>query len=224
MTLTKMMHHRLMLGGLVVFLSTGTACWAAGAARGSGAGDDSAPEGAGGGIANTSRQVRVPPARPKVELPLKVGQRAPDFSLRDRQSNLVRLSDYACGPGAPAWKKKRQVLIDFFRTDCEPCRRELPQVIEFQRRHQGRVQVLMIALLEEEDGTGKLDRFLAANPLPFPVLVDAYETVAKKYIASGESVTLPAIFFIDENSVVRANFVGLEKDLEASLSKVLAGK
>ncbi|RME26650.1 MAG: hypothetical protein D6806_05880 [Deltaproteobacteria bacterium] len=158
-----------------------------------------------------------------VELPVKVGQRAPAFALRDREGNLVRLGDFV-GPSHSGRKGARGLLIDFFRTDCEPCRRELPEVVKFYRENSARVQVLMVALLEEEDGEQKLARFLEQHKLPFPVLVDMYETVAKKYVASGESVTLPAIFYIDPAGTIRTVMLGLKKDLASSLSGFLAEK
>ncbi|HOX44266.1 MAG TPA: TlpA disulfide reductase family protein [Myxococcota bacterium] len=160
-----------------------------------------------------------PPAAPKV----KVGDDAPDFFLRDLEGNMIRLSDYAFkGPENPR-RLKRKVLLDFFRTDCKPCMKELPQVVEFHQNHKDRVQVVLVALLEEEDGRNKLDRWLSANKLPFPVLVDAYENVAKKYIVQGDTVQLPSMFLIDENATVRARLVGLQDNLENELKSALAG-
>jgi peroxiredoxin len=159
------------------------------------------------------------PAAPKV----KVGDEAPDFFLRDLEGNMIRLSDFAFkGPENPR-RKKRMVLLDFFRTDCAPCMKELPQVIEFHHKHKDRVQVILVALLEEEDGRAKLDRWLKAHKLPFPVLVDAYENVAKKYIVDGDTVSLPSIFLIDGGAIVRSRLVGLKDALEAELRPALEG-
>ena len=160
------------------------------------------------------------PGKPKV----KVGDQAPDFSLRDLESNLVRLSDMAYQGEEKSWKKKTRVMLDFFRTDCEPCMKELPQVIEYHKKHKAKVQVMLVALLESEEGREKLDKFLKKNKVPFPVLVDAYETVAKKYIMDGETCTLPSIFFINKEGIVLARFVGLKRDLESSLKKALHRK
>ncbi|MBN2496396.1 MAG: TlpA family protein disulfide reductase [Deltaproteobacteria bacterium] len=152
---------------------------------------------------------------------LKVGDKAPDFMLRDREGNMHRLSDVAFKGKETSYRKKKKVLIDFFRTDCKPCMQELPEIIKFHGKHKDKVQVLMIALLEEKGGRDKLNNWLKANKLPFPVLVDAYETVAKKYIVDGETLSLPSIFFIDENGIVRAQLVGLKKDLETELGGAL---
>jgi peroxiredoxin len=163
-------------------------------------------------------------AAPVLKPKINVGEKAPDFSLRDRDGNLVRLSDFVY-PGKEHPRKKRiRLLLDFFSTDCKACKAELPQVIAYQNKYQQEVRVLMIAIPESEDGQAKLDQFLAQNPVPFPVLVDGYEAVAKKYIANGSSMTLPSIFLINKYGRVRALFMGLEKDLEASLQAALAQK
>ncbi len=154
----------------------------------------------------------------QAKLRLKVGDAAPDFSLRDMQNNMIRLSEYLpVIRGAKKSKNNKPVLIDFFRTDCEPCKKELPQIVRFHEKYKDEFQVLVVALLEEEGGRDKLEKFFSENKVPFPVLVDAYETVAKNYIAAGESVTLPAIFLIGKSGRVKKAQAGLEKDLEAWL-------
>ena len=100
--------------------------------------------------------------------------------------------------------------------------KEVPEVIKFHYKHKEKVQVLMIALLEDENGRARLNQWLKANKLPFPVLVDAYESAAKKYIFKGETVSLPSIFLIDENGLVRAKLEGLQENLELELKNALA--
>lgn len=150
----------------------------------------------------------------------KPGDMAPDFSLRDREGNLVRVSDRAYPGKAQPRKPKQAVLLDFFATDCKACREELPQVIELARQRKD-IQVLMVAIPEAEEGEKKLDAFLKEHPLPFPVLVDSYQTVARKYVASRDSITLPALFLIGKSGRIRAVWMGLEKDLLSQMQKVL---
>jgi len=163
----------------------------------------------------------VPAAQAGGDADVQIGKKAPDFFLRDLEGVMHRLSDLAFPGKETNWRKKRMVLIDFFRTDCKPCMKELPEVLAFHEKHKAKVQVLMIALLEEENGRVKLDQWLKVQKLPFPVLVDAYETVAKKYIVKGETVSLPSIFLIDENGIVRAKLEGLKADLEKELASAL---
>ncbi|MBM4372560.1 MAG: TlpA family protein disulfide reductase [Deltaproteobacteria bacterium] len=146
------------------------------------------------------------------------GDPAPDFGLRDRERRLVRLSDHAYpGPERPG-KPRRAVLLDFFRTDCAPCRRELPLVVAWHEAHRDETQVFLVALLEPEDGAAKLDAFLRENPVPFPVLLDPYEVAAKLYITEGSSVTLPCIVQVSGEGTILRRVQELQTDLERALS------
>jgi len=145
------------------------------------------------------------------------GDKAPDFSLRDRQQRVVRLSDLAyAGPARPG-RPKRDVVLDFFRTDCMPCRKELPQLVAYYRAHKHEAVVLLVALLEPEGGREKLDAFLRDHPLPFPVLVDSYEVAAKHFIVKKKSLTLPCIFQISKDGRVLKRIEGLTTDLKQVL-------
>jgi peroxiredoxin len=152
---------------------------------------------------------------------VKKGDAAPDFSLRDQDGNLVRLSDRVYPGKERSWRPKQVVLLDFFATDCKACREELPQVVELARRRKD-IQVLLVAIPEAEDGKKKLDDFFQRNPVPFPILVDAYQTVARKFVAGKDhSVTLPALFLIGKSGRIRALWMGLEKDLLSQVEKIL---
>jgi peroxiredoxin len=170
-------------------------------------------------LCGTSAAADAPPATPgpTPKAKLKAGEKAPDFSLRDREGNLVRLSDFVFPGQETARKKKTKVVLDFVATDCKACVTELPQVVDYQNKHKGEVQVILVAIPEKENGQAKLDEFLKSHPVPFPVLVDGYETVAKKYVADGNTLTLPALFAIGTCQTIKAVFLGLEKDLESAL-------
>lgn len=117
---------------------------------------------------------------------------------------MVSLSDLAYRGRTKPHRPKKVVILDFFRTDCKPCRTCLPKLVALQRRLKGKpVQVLMVALLEEDEGEEKLRAFLKKTPIPFPVLIDAYGVVAKKYIKKGSGFRLPSVFLIDRNGVLR---------------------
>ncbi len=159
-------------------------------------------------------------AEPVAKSRFKAGDRAPDFSLRDREGNLLRLSDRAY-PGKELPRRPKQVLLlDFFATDCKACREELPQIVELSKKRKD-IQVLLVAIPEAEDGLRKLEDFLKEHPVPFPVLVDTYQSVARKYVATQDSITLPALFLIGKSGRIRAVWMGLEKDLMSQVEKIL---
>jgi peroxiredoxin len=135
---------------------------------------------------------------------LTIGKKAPDFRLRDQSQALFNFASFAAG---------HVVVMDFFRTDCKPCVKSLGALKKLHQAYRGKkVKVLMIALVEDDDGEAKLARFLKANPLPFTVLIDGYGTVAKKYISRANSVVLPSLFVIDKTQTVRFKHVSLIND------------
>ena len=137
---------------------------------------------------------------------LRVGQQAPVFKLRTLDGAMVRLDELAYTGREKRWSRKRPVLLDFFRTDCSPCRRSMPDLVQFYiTHHEQGLDVLLIALLETDDGRAKLEKYLAQNKVPFTVLIDPTEHFAKKYL--GQSVALPATFLLDhEGTLMKAKY------------------
>lgn len=135
------------------------------------------------------------PAAAAAKPAIRVGARAPNFELRDMQRSLWELSSKNRG---------RIVVVDFFRTDCKPCRKSLAGLRRLHRTLRGKpVEIVLVALLEQKQGEGKLRRFLAQHELPFRVLIDSYGVAAGKYIRVGRSYRLPALFVIDAAGRVR---------------------
>jgi peroxiredoxin len=161
-------------------------------------------------------------AAPAVATP-KIGQPAPAFSLRDREGTLVSLADLAYPGRAKGHRPKRVVVLDFFRTDCKPCRKALPKLVALHKTFKDKpVRVILVALLEEDEGQEKLDRFLEKQRLPFAVLVDTYAVAGKKYVAKGRGVQIPALFVIDRSGVLRARFSGLASKSKATIHKTIS--
>lgn len=139
------------------------------------------------------------PASRSMPAPLVVeGEAAPSFQLRTLDGSLVKLEDLAYPGKERAWAKKRAVLLDFFRTDCSPCRAAMPALVALAKelKAQG-TEVIVVALLEPTDGREKLSRYAERSMAGLTVVVDESDHVAKKYL--GPSVTLPASFLIDRD-------------------------
>ncbi len=142
----------------------------------------------------------------------QIGKAAPDFRLRDRDGALTSLGNLAYSGKERASRPKQVVVLDFFRTDCKPCKKSMPELIKLHKELKDKpVKILLIALLEEEEGEEKLDRYFSAHPLPFPVLMDSYQSVAKNYVMEKGSLSIPKLFIIDRNGVLRAKYDGLQE-------------
>jgi thiol-disulfide isomerase/thioredoxin len=98
-------------------------------------------------------------ARPGGAPMITIGQAVPAFQLPDLRGGTSR--------SVPA--TGRPMLINYWASWCGPCRREMPMLSDYARQQGSNgVQVLGIALDEPEDARA----WLAANPSPFPQLVE----------------------------------------------------
>jgi peroxiredoxin len=147
---------------------------------------------------------RIATAGATQTLKLEVGKPVPQFKLRTpKEGHVYYLKDFAF-PGKPFRKgvKKCPVLLDFFRTDCEPCKKSLPELVETHKTYAERgLKVVLVALHEQTDGRERLRAYLEQHPVPFLVLEDPTDFVAERYL--GKSVSLPATFLIDPEGILK---------------------
>lgn len=135
-------------------------------------------------------------------------RKAPDFSLRDADGKLVRLSDY----------RGKVVLLNFWATWCGPCKLEIPWFIEFERQHKHRgFAVLGVSM--DEDGWEAVKPFVERLGVNYRILLGD-DMVAQLY---GGVDALPTTFLIDRQGRVASVHIGLvsrrsyERDLEELL-------
>ena len=165
-----------------------------------------------------------PPVAGPSQNHLKMGAPVPDFKARTLDGAMVRLDELAYPGTEKRYAPKRPVLLDFFRTDCVPCIAALPQLVKLHERHAAAgLQVVMIALLEDEQGDSKLQTFLSRNALPFTVVRDPTDHIAQKYM--GNIVSLPATFLVDRGGNLRQSKFSAKGDLgevfKTSIASVL---
>lgn len=151
---------------------------------------------------------------------LAEGDTAPNFSLRDINGTIYSL--YQSVGNTASAKLRHFVLLDFFSMSCRPCKRELPKVVEFYKRFRDRgVTVFLVALPEQVSDKARIRGFLTKNPVPFPVLLDSYENVAKKYIFDKGSAILPTLLLIGPDAKVKKRIRGLKRNLNDVLLPVM---
>lgn len=147
----------------------------------------------------------------------KANDPAPSFALRDRSGGNFYFSNYI-GP-----RKKKQVkgmILSFFASYCEPCKRELPVlnglVDEFEKKG---IMVVIVGFKEDFDKISEmLDEIRVDKPI---VLSDAYGQTGRKY-----GVThLPMTFFIGVDGkvkdMVRGDLPNIEKTLREKAARLL---
>ncbi len=113
---------------------------------------------------------------------LKVGKKAPDFTLPGVAGVEVSLADFAGRP----------LFLVFVQTGCGPCHAVAPDLNRLQ--HSGKFQVVVV-----NNGEPKaVAKWAAEVHAEFPVLVQDQWSVSKRY----EVLATPFAFLIDEQGVI----------------------
>jgi len=121
---------------------------------------------------------RVRPRAAIVPVKFAGGEPAPEVRVKDLDNRDIRLGDY----------QGKVVLVNFWATWCDPCRIEIPWLIEMQEKYGPRgFTVLGVAM--DEEGKPVVAPFVAKEryevngqkrPMNYPIVI-GNETVADKF-------------------------------------------
>jgi len=112
--------------------------------------------------------------------PPKSGALAPAFALR-------RLN----GPGriSLASLRGRTVVLNFWASWCDPCKREAPSLERVWRRYRG--DGVVVLGVDSGDAASDARRFVAAHGITYPIVTDPNELLAaNRYGLPGFPVTI----------------------------------
>ncbi|MGH9513600.1 MAG: peroxiredoxin family protein [Terriglobales bacterium] len=134
---------------------------------------------------------------------------APDFSLQSLDGKTVRLSDF----------RGKAVLLNFWATWCEPCKVEMPWIIDLQKQYASQgLQVLGVAM--DDVGPDEIAKFTKQMGVNYPVVIGKDE-VADSY---GGLPFLPTTFYIGRDGKVVDRVFGIKGrgEIEDDIKKALA--
>lgn len=117
---------------------------------------------------------------------------APDFTLPDKNGNLVNLRDLL--------KTNEYVVVVFyFGFSCPPCLQQLREIdSDLTMYEEIGAQVVAIAV-QNEKGAELSDRTVQAH---FPILADNDHAVAEAYGVLDGRLSMPSVFIIDQDQKV----------------------
>jgi cytochrome oxidase Cu insertion factor (SCO1/SenC/PrrC family) len=118
------------------------------------------------------------------------GDRAPDFTLSRLDGTRASMSDFAGRP----------VVINFWATNCPPCRRELPLLAATARDH----PEATFLLIDVRDDPAAGRRLLASLGVSADALEDEDGSVSVAYGV----VSLPTTVFVRPDGVIEGRWVG----------------
>lgn len=141
-----------------------------------------------------------------------VGRAAPDFYLETPDGGTLRLSDLRGSP----------VLVNFWASWCQPCRQEMPEIVEAWRRPGTGVIVVGVNLQENAD---IVREFSSEFGMGFPVVIDRNGQVAESWRIGGPIEGIPSSYFIDAEGIVRARHFGplTSEQLDEALAEIVDG-
>ena len=124
---------------------------------------------------------------------------APDFTAYDKEGNPVKLSDFRGKP----------VVLNFWSSNCGPCRAEMP---DFQRVYEEMgedVQFLMVNMTDGSwDTVESATAFISEQGFTFPVYFDTQLSAARAYVVN----SLPTTYFIDKEGYLTAYTRGMTQE------------
>ncbi len=137
------------------------------------------------------------------------GSLAPDFALKSLpDGKTLQLSSL----------RGKAVLVNFWATWCEPCKAEMPWLVDLQKKY-GPQGFQIVGVSNEETDEKTIADFAQKMGVNYPIVVATSKTVDSYGVTDG----LPTSFFLDRSGKVVAQVLGLRQEsvLEDAIKRSL---
>ena len=159
---------------------------------------------------------------------LNPGDDAPLFSgvLHNPDAAGIRRIDLSSlvGPDADADQQAKAVLITFFATWCNPCKKEMPFLEQIYTEYQPKgLRIISVAIDKDEATWPQIGELVRQNKVTYPIVKDRYNLIARQYL--GDKTAMPSVFILGADGKVRLVKQGYTNDaaefLRAEVEKAL---
>ena len=124
-----------------------------------------------------------------------VGNPAPDFSVaKATGKGSISLGDL----------RGKVVVVDFWGTFCEPCKRSFPKLQDLSAKYSGSGLRIVAISEDEAEDKDKIPTFAQTYGAKFSIGWDENKSAARHY----KPETMPSSFIIDRKGVIRYAHVG----------------
>ncbi|MBP7584098.1 MAG: TlpA family protein disulfide reductase [Spirochaetes bacterium] len=138
---------------------------------------------------------------------IATARNAPGFALFNTEGKLVTLKSLT---------KEKPLVLSFFASYCVPCKREIPQLLDLEKKLPGRFNIMLVNI--DREGKEKALEFLNGISVQRDCLLDIYQQTAKKYIPD---LKVPALFLVDKRGAIVFEAVGDKNDTMAKLERAI---
>jgi thiol-disulfide isomerase/thioredoxin len=145
---------------------------------------------------------------------LKVGELAPEFSVRREDGTAYQLTDLSGKPIRLADLRGKGVWVNFWTTWCPPCQSEVPILRDVSERYRAR-GLELVAISVQETSPADVAAYAARYGLDYTIGFDGTGEIFRAYKGYG----LPTQLFIDPNGVISA-IVGAPLDEAGAAAQI----
>jgi cytochrome c biogenesis protein CcmG, thiol:disulfide interchange protein DsbE len=137
------------------------------------------------------------------------GGKAPSFALFNLNGKLTTLSRLL---------QDGNLILSFWASYCKPCIREMPQLVEMEKKYKGTNNVHLVMVNIDKEGKDVALPILQNLKVESECLFDVYQVAAKRFIPN---LKVPAIFLIDKQSNIIFSAVGEKPGNLENLEKAI---
>ncbi len=123
--------------------------------------------------------------------------------------------------GATPIEAKKLVIMSFFATYCEPCKKEMPELARlFDAYKDQGLGVMLVSIDKGDEQKNEILALAAQSGVKFPVMHDRFQVVARRYAAE----RLPYMLMLDPAGTIKTVHIGYTDEVKANLeAEVRAG-
>lgn len=142
----------------------------------------------------------------------RAGQSAPNFKVISTTGQTITQDNY----------RGHVLILDFFATWCQPCRKSIPHLVEMNRKY-GKQGLQILGLSVDEEGEREVKTFTDEFRVNYPLAMAGDSTAAAFGVRS-----VPVMYLVDKKGTVVEVLRGFSdetaRSLEQSIKRLLAEK
>ena len=123
--------------------------------------------------------------------------------------------------GAAPTEAKKLVIMSFFATYCDPCKKEMPELARLYDAYKDQgLGIMLVSIDKGDEQKNEILALAAQSGVKFPVMHDRFQVVARRYAAE----RLPYMLMLDPAGTIKTVHIGYTDEVKANLeNEVRAG-